>query len=523
MSQPVNLYLENGVFYTLNASIPRVSAMAISEGKILAMGNPDELQDYKKAAAAIINLKGQTVLPGFTDTHAHLMDTAQNLATLDLSHAKSLEDCISKLKKTATHHKKDNDWVIAHGFDDTRIREKTSLTYKELDSASLEKPIAVFRIDLHSCILNSAGLTKLALDKNTDGIEKESKGEPTGILRGKANSMAYDLIIQSIGDGQKKEGLEKACQYAIEHGITSIHCLEGGSEINEHNLELLKSCQDTLPLRTVIYHQTTDVQKVLREGYKSIGGCILLDGSIGSRTAAVSQPYFDDPASRDNTGILYFTDAQLNEFVEEAHQAGLQIAMHAIGDRAIGQLLDAYERVLDKYPRADHRHRIEHFELCTPGQIQKAARLKVILAMQPAFDYYWGGHDHMYHSRLGLGRSLNSNPFRKILDAGCLIAGGSDSDVTPLDPMLGIYSALNHSNPRERMTIEEAVRIYTANAAFAAFEEKERGTLEVGKQADLTVLAQDLFKARPDDLKDIPVTMTISRGKVVFQKAEDSK
>jgi predicted amidohydrolase YtcJ len=519
MSQPVDLYLENGVIYTLDANHPRVSAIAIHDGKILALGHSEELQSYKKSAVSVIDLKGQTVLPGFTDTHAHLMDTAQNLATLDLSHAKSLEDCVSKLKKAATHNKKESGWIIAHGFDETRIKEKKSLTHRELDAASPDKPIAVFRIDLHSCILNQTGLTQLGLDKNTEGIEKDSKGEPTGILRGKANSMAYDLIIQSIGDAQKKEGLEKACQSAIEHGITSIHCLEGGSEVSEHNLELLKSCQETLPLRTVIYHQTTEVQKVVKEGYKSIGGCILLDGSIGSRTAAVSQPYFDDPASKENTGILYFTDAELNEFVEEAHRAGLQIAMHAIGDRAIGQLLDTYERVLDKYPRMGHRHRIEHFELCTPGQIQKAARLKVILAMQPAFDYYWGGHDHMYHSRLGLGRSLNSNPFRKILDAGCMIAGGSDSDVTPLDPMLGIYSALNHSNPRERMTIEEAIRIYTANAAYAAFEEKERGSLEAGKLADLTVLAQDPFKARPDDLKDSPVTMTICRGKIVYQKA----
>jgi len=520
VSLRVDLYLEGGTFYTLTPQTPRASALAISEGKILAVGNSEELKDYKKAADTLIELKGKTVLPGFTDTHAHLMDTAVNLTAIDFSHARSLEDCVSKLKKAAAHSKNSTGWVMAHGFDDSRIREKRFLTCKELDAASPDKPIAVFRVDLHSCILNTPGLKKLSLDENLDGFGKDPQGKPSGILQRIANGLAYDLIYQTIGDEQIKQGLDKAVGAAVEHGVTSIHCLEGGGQVADHRLGILKSCRDTLPLRTVIYHQTTDVKQVLQEGYPSIGGCLLVDGSIGSRTAALSQPYFDDPETKTNTGILYFTDAELNEFVEEAHRAGLQISMHAIGDRAIGQILDAYQRVLERYPRADSRHRIEHFELCTTGQIQQAARLKVVLAMQPAFDYYWGGHDKMYHSRLGLGRSLNSNPLRKILDSGCLIAGGSDSDVTPLDPLLGVHSALNHSNPRERITIEEALRFYTTHAAFAAFEEKTRGTLEAGKLADLTVLDSDPYKAKPDDVKEIPVAMTLCRGKIVYSRQD---
>ncbi|MFB3896451.1 MAG: amidohydrolase, partial [bacterium] len=271
--------------------------------------------------------------------------------------------------------------------------------------------------------------------------------------------------------------------------------------------------QDKLPVRIIIYHQTCNVALAQKEGLPRIGGCLLIDGSIGSHTAAVTEPFNDKPES---TGVLYFTDQELYGFIESAHCAGLQVSMHAIGDRAIGQILNAYQKVLTKYPRTDHRHRIEHYELPKPEQIQLTAKLGILLGMQPTFDYLWGGAGQLYETRLGLQRSLDSNPFRAILDAGIKIAGGSDSYVTPMDPMLGIHSAVNHFSPSSRVTVDEAIRMYTTTAAYVAFEEKQKGTIEPGKLADLVVLEKNPYKVPVIALKDVPVSMTICRGEIVY-------
>jgi predicted amidohydrolase YtcJ len=245
-----------------------------------------------------------------------------------------------------------------------------------------------------------------------------------------------------------------------------------------------------------------------------IGGCILLDGDFGPHTAALLEPYADQP---DNCGTLYYTQQEVDAFVEAAHRAGLQIAMHAVGDRAAEQALNAYERALERWPRPDHRHRIEHFEVYDEELVARTRRLGVHLAIQPPFNVYFGGHARL-NPILGEERALRSDPVRSLVEAGIPVGGGSDSAVTPMQPLYGIYSAVNHSNPAERLSVERALRLYTLDNAALAFEEEGKGSIEIGKLGDLVVLSDDPMSVAPETIADIAVEMTVVGGEIVYAR-----
>jgi predicted amidohydrolase YtcJ len=508
--------LINGNIITLSPAAPFAEAIAIQDGKIVEVGTTAELKSKYKSATQQIDLQGKTVLPGFIDTHTHLTDTGIDTLGVDLSEAHSISEIQDKLAAFAKHLPP-GEWVIGSGYDDSVLKEKRFPTRYDLDKKVGDYPVSISRRDGHSLVVNSAGLKLLQLPPETDGYEKDKQtGEPTGIMRRAAVGPTNEIVLGQLSDEMRLKGLHNAVQFAIAKGITTIHALEGGGTLAEKNLAVLFANQDKLPVRIIIYHQTCNVAMAKKEGLPRIGGCLLIDGSIGSHTAAVTEPFNDKPES---TGVLYFTDQELYGFIEAAHCAGLQISMHAIGDRALDQILNAYQKVLTKYPKKDHRHRIEHYELPRPEQISQTAELGILLGMQPTFDYLWGGANQLYETRLGLKRSLASNPFRAILDAGIKIAGGSDSYVTPMDPMLGIHSAVNHFSPIQRVTVDESIQMYTTTAAYAAFEENQKGTIEPGKLADLVVLDKNPYKVPTTELKDVPVAMTICRGQIVYNKS----
>ena len=303
-----------------------------------------------------------------------------------------------------------------------------------------------------------------------------------------------------------------AARRAVSVGLTTVHALAGNDQADDPEVKALLAIAPELPLRLVVWYQTTDVAAALKLGLPRIGGCILLDGDFGPHTAALTEPYADQPDSR---GTLYYTQEEIDAFVAAAHCAGLQIAMHAVGDRAAEQALNAYERALDRWPRADHRHRIEHFEVYNEALVQRARRLGVHLAIQPPFNPYFGGHTRL-NPLLGEERALRSDPVRSLLEAGLPIGGGSDSTVTPLQPLYGVHCAVNHSNPAERLEVEQALRLYTLDNASMAFEEADKGSIEVGKLGDLVVLAEDPFEVEPERIKDIPVEMTVVGGQTVY-------
>ncbi|MBM4046080.1 MAG: amidohydrolase family protein [Planctomycetes bacterium] len=308
---------------------------------------------------------------------------------------------------------------------------------------------------------------------------------------------------------RRYEAIRLAAQRAAEKGVTTVHALEGGNRDDEPELRCLMA--GDLPVRVVPYPITEDVEWVKSLGLPRIGGCLLLDGAIEAHTAALFEPYADAPGE---LGKLYHTREELAQFVRSAHDAGLQIAVHAVGERAIQQFLDVLEPVLVRSPR-DHRHRIEHFIVPTADQIARVARLGVAVCAQPTFERLWGGEQGGFARRLGPSRMKRTTPLRSLLDAGALVAGGSDSYVSPLDPLLGIHSAVNHPNPAQRLTVPEALRLFTLHAARIAFEDHLKGSLEVGKLADFVVLARNPLVVAPNRLKDLEVLKTYVGGSKV--------
>ncbi|MFN3699832.1 MAG: amidohydrolase, partial [Dictyoglomus sp.] len=257
------------------------------------------------------------------------------------------------------------------------------------------------------------------------------------------------------------------------------------------------------------------ISKVKELNLKRIGGCLLVDGSISTLTAALSEPY----VGTENYGVLYWDLDSLINFIKTAHKEDFQIAFHAVGDRGIELILRAYKKVLKEYPKEDHRHRIEHFELPTQEHIRLASELKLNLSLQPSFLYFWGGEGKLYEELLGKERAKKIIPLRSILKNKIIAGGGSDSSVTPINPLLGIYSALSHPNVEERVSLLEALRMFTYNSAYIGFLEKEKGSIEKNKDADLIVLEKDIFSIRaPEEILNISIIATISKGNFVYKK-----
>jgi len=408
---------------------------------------------------------------------------------------------------------KDN-WVLGHHFDQMRVREKRYPHVDELTRAVPENPVCIWRSDSHSAALNRKAAEALEILPGQPGVDLDETGRLTGVVRGLANSrVAKRIYSLMISEDLCERAYHEAARQALRKGITTIGALIGGAQTEMSTTWLLEN-GGRLPVRTVVYDQTLDIEKVASRGLKRIGGCLLIDGSLGSHTAALHAPYADLPESR---GILYWEDEDLRDFVLRAHGTGFQTGVHAIGDRAIDQVLDAYERALRKVLRPDHRHRIEHFLLPGPGAISRAVDLGLVLAMQPAFEYFWGGPGNVYEERLGRERAEGVNPIRSILGKGGRVAGGSDSFVTPMDPLLGIHSAVNHPNPKQRITAWQAIDLFTRSAAYATFDEMEKGMIRPGFLGDLVVLAEDPRAVNEQAIKDIGVQMTVVGGRIVFR------
>lgn len=460
----------------------------------------------------VIDGRGRTVLPGLVDAHAHLVETALSSLGVDLSPAQSIADVLDLLREHA--RRSSSSVVCGHTFDPSALKERRYLTLEELDSLEdvvRGRVVYVPRRDYHSCVVNRAGLKRIPFPEDVTGLETEADRKTlSGLLKHGAAGAAADYYDAQLTLEEKQQALRDVCGKAVARGVTTIHVLEGPPLMS-----LLLPIRDRLPLDTVPYLTTWDISLARQEGFKQIGGCICLDGSFSSHTAALDEPFADEPGER---GVLYFDDARVFDFVERAHRAGLQVAAHALADRAVEQLLAAYENAVKKEPRDDHRHRIEHCELVREDHYRRIADGAFYLSMQPTFEYLWGGPQGMYARHLGAKRRLQTNTFRQWWDLGVVVAGGSDSNVSPLDSLLGIHSLVNNPNAEQRLTVEEAIQAFTENGAKIAFEEKVKGYVVPGFQADLIVLEEDPFQVAPERIKDIEVGLTFHRGKKVYEK-----
>jgi predicted amidohydrolase YtcJ len=513
LARPGSLVLRHGNIITMNPQQPCAGALAIHQGRIAAVGTWHDVAPHVQGAR-LLDLAGKTVLPGLIDSHAHLLWTALGLAALDLSGANDHPSLEAIVRQQAAGLPPGS-LIFGMGLTEYALDTAAfSPIIDVLDTASPDHPVFLTGVTGHTSAVNTRALEELDLSGATPGVMRTAGGRPSGLLTDEANNVATGAFCRRFGANQDTARLiAQTVELAHSVGITTLHALEGGfAESDEDVLELLAAIPG-LPLRVLLYYQTTNVDKVVSLGLPRIGGCILLDGDVGPHTAALSQPYLDDAQC---FGTLYYTQETIDAFVLEAHCAGLQVALHAVGDAAVEQALNAYEAALASVPRDDHRHRIEHCEVIQAEQVQRAVSLGVALAIQPPFNHFWP-HPHFYPT-LGEERAWKADPVRTLVRAGGLVAGGSDSSVTPLGPMIGIHAAVNHSNPAERVSVQEALELYTINAARIGFTGSDTGSLEVGKLGDLVILGEDPFRLDPGLIKDIPIEMTIVGGDIVHPR-----
>lgn len=485
--------------YTLDKENTTYNWLLIENKKIKDLGNNSLPLESE---IPILDLSDYIILPGFIDSHVHLTSTSINEISLDLSFFTSIKEIIKSLE-AIRDSLPEGEWIIAKEFDFSNIEEKRNITLEELDKHFPKHPVFIVRKDAHSSILNSLGSKILEIEIPKDGVLKE-----------KEHQIAIGKVYQNIDPSLLVKGIIKTLKKAAQKGVTTIHALEGGYTSPPNSPNLLLGISQYFPIDVIIYYQTTSINKVKELNLKRIGGCLLIDGSISTLTAALSEPY----VNTNNYGILYWDLDSLVNFIKTAHKEDLQIAFHAVGDRGIDLLVKAYRKVLKEYPKENHRHRIEHFELPKEQHIELALELNLSLSLQPSFLYFWGGKSGLYEELLGKDRAKRVIPLKSILKRNIIAGGGSDSSVTPINPFLGIYSALMHPNPEERITLQEALKMFTYNSAYIGFLEKEKGTIEKNKHADLIVLEEDIFALESvEKLITINVIATISKGNFAYK------
>lgn len=484
--------------------------MLCERGAIVSVGS-GPAPEGARADAEVLDLRGADVVPALHDAHVHFVGTGQMELDLDLGSASSFDEVMQAVSDAARGFR--GPILRAHSFDPDLIAGGRYPTGRELDAVSARLPIHVRRRDGHSSVVNAAAFAFLGVAAGAPGVELDGSGAPSGLLRGKAHSDAAGRANDLLTREERVECCRRAAARAASRGTAVVHALVGREEPGNRDVEILLEVQNELPIDVVVFAQTTDVDRVAALGLPRIGGCILVDGSFGSRTAALSAPYADAEGS----GELYRTDDELTGFMRAAHERGLQIAVHALGDRAIGQAVRCYDAACGGDARGA-RHRIEHCELPSPGHIAAMSRLGLAASVQPAFELFWGAAGGMYEARLGSRRAARTNPFRTMLASGVELAGGSDSYVTPVDPLLGVHAAVNRPDAEERLTVHDALSLFTSRAAWFSFDEHRRGTLSPGKEASFAVLGADPFQVDAGAIRDIPVRGLVVRGREVFRE-----
>ncbi|MFZ7132583.1 MAG: amidohydrolase [Eubacteriales bacterium] len=405
--------------------------------------------------------------------------------------------------------------IRGYHLDVTNIKEKRFPTRKELDKVAPAHPVWINSFEFHTSSVNTLALSMTNLPYSLDGIARDERNLPLGYFTGKASAFIRNRMLNYLTDEMRMKGVKNAVKLAVSRGITSINTMEGGYTFHEKDVNFIIKNKDLFPIDIKLFYQTFDINKIKELDLNCVGGDIFLDGAFSSRTAAVSSGYKD--STEDNHGSLYFKQSELNYFVREAHENQLQISLHAIGDLAIEQALNAYENAQNSLFISDIRHRIEHFELATEEQMQRAADLGLVIVIQPVFEKKWGNPGGMYEKRLGKDVALKTNNFRKFIDSGIILSGSSDSDITEMNPIEGIHTAVNHPKKEHSIDVIEALKMYTINSAYANFEEDIKGSLEKNKYADCVILSKNPLRLKKEKIEEIEVLATLKQGIIIYK------
>ncbi len=537
---PADILFKNGNIYTINDEQPNAEAIAVQYGRIIFVGSNLDAKKYEVKGVKIVDLKGKTVVPGMADAHYHLSGVGFREMTLNLEGTTSLQDFLAKVK-ARTDKAKPGEWVMGRGWIETFWTPQAFPTRADLDKIAPNNPVYLTRADGHASVVNSAALKIASLDRQTEApfggeIMKDKNGEPNGMLVDRAQGLVAKFLPTPTA-ADYEQALILGAKRSVELGWTQIQ--NAGTDWKE--IEMLKKLYEQNKVKLRIYEAIRgpgeDAEKLLRKGpdvglydhrltIRTIK--VSIDGALGSKGAALLENYSD----HDTNGLLTYKEADVVPMLRDALRKGIQIETHAIGDRANRTILDWYERALgqitpmERYDRNDPRWRIEHAQIVSAADIPRFKKLGIIPSMQPSHAI---GDLHFAASRLGPERLQGAYAWQTFIKQGNIIAGGSDAPVERGEPMIEFYAAVARKDQKgfsgpgwhaeEKVTREQALKMFTLWAAFAAFEEKLRGTIEVGKLADLTVLSADIMKISEAEILQTKCAMTVIAGEVVFEVA----
>ncbi|MEP0815407.1 MAG: amidohydrolase family protein [bacterium] len=459
------------------------------------------------AGAAVHDLRGKTVLPGLIDSHVHLIGTAVQMITPSVRGIATLEELDRAILDSKPEKGRLNKFL---GLDLSAFPDRAAVNAKHLDSLVGDIPLMLKSIEGHSALFNSAGLAMMPVRAGTEGVELDKDGKVTGVVRDAAYENLVDSVHDTVTDEEKLRGMDIAIARAAERGCAGIHCLEGYGHNRRREFELMLEYAKTCPLDLTLYPRTLDFDLVCELGLPRIGGCELIDGAIGSFTAALNEPYAVFPGK----GTLFKSDMDVRDFFARAFSRNLQPCVHVIGDRGIDQCLSVLESLASEYKIEKHRPRLDHFIVARDDQIARAARLGICAGVQPAFMAAWGARGGKYEWALGAKRWELLHRYGSMVKKGMHISAGSDSYITPIDPPAALAAMIHHPNERERVDFETAVRLHTESCAFLAKEEKTKGKIAAGYDATFTVLEsiEPIIENAPGEAKIAGVWV---RGKYV--------
>jgi predicted amidohydrolase YtcJ len=526
----------NAVVHTMDQAQPTAEAVAIYANRIVAVGSTKDIKKLAGPNTRTIDANKRLLLPGFNDAHTHFLSGGFQLSSVDLRDAASPQEFAARIRSFAQKLPQGR-WITGGDWDHERWPDAKLPTKDLIDSVTPNTPVFVNRLDGHMALANSlalklAGVTRQTLDPPGGVIVRDKSGEPTGVLKDAAQNFVWKVMPPATFE-ERLEAARAATNYAAKLGVTSVQDMSAGTDVGVYQTLL-----DRGELKTRIYAVAPLPQweRLARTGVRAHFGSEMLrvgglkgfaDGSLGSTTALFYEPYRDDPSTSGIAGDEMYPEGAMLERVREADRAGLQILIHAIGDRANDLILNIYEQVERENGKRDRRFRIEHAQHLRPQDIPRFARDGVIASMQP---YHAIDDGRWAEKRIGKERAKTTYAFRSLLDSGATLAFGTDWTVAPLNPLLTIYAAVTRRTidgknakgwvPEQKISVEETVRAYTAGSAYAEFQENVKGTITIGKLADLVLLSRDIFKIDPKEIENVKVVLTMVDGHVVFEERE---
>lgn len=528
-----DLVIVNANVHTMNPAQKQARSIAVLGDRIVAIGSDDYTKSFIGPATKVINAKGKLVIPGFNDAHVHFLETGVQLSSVDLRSAKTPQEFVERIKAFAAKLPKGR-WILGGKWDHENWTPNDLPTAAMIDAVTPDNPVFIDRLDGHMALANSLAMNLAKVDKTVKEVEggaivRDGAGNPTGVFKDAAMSYV-SRVIPDFSFEEKLEAAQAASDHAASLGVTSVQDMSAGTDVGVYQ-ELMRQGK----LKTRIYgcSPLSDFKRWQNTGVRFAFGDAMLrvgclkgysDGSLGSTTAWFFEPYLDAPSS---TGLASDEIAKTPDNALAADKAGLQIRIHAIGDKANATILDIFDKTTQANGQKDRRFTIEHAQHLRQEDIKRFGAQKVVASMQPFHiidDGRWAW------KRLDEKRLKGTYAFRSLLDSGGILAFGSDSPVAPLNPLLGVYAAVTRRTlddknpngwiPEQKISVEETVRAFTWGSAYAEFQENEKGTISPGRLADFVMVSDDIFTIDPVKIRDAKILMTVVDGRIVFQKPE---